>query len=225
MPFVKRGAGTPRRRAMSRPAIGRADRRAAQPRCRDPVAGRAGARPAAPRRSRRSRRRSPARPVPRVREAIMTALMRIGDEASVRALLPYLRSEDAGQRAAAIEALQALPDAIAPFMTALLADGDSDVRILATELARNMPAAHATALLCRPDRARAASQCLRRRDRCAGRGRHPRCCSGAAALRANVLPGRRSCRSRSRSRSLGFRARKARPDGTSAGDRTASGPS
>src|ERR1700722_3912161 len=44
--------------------------------------------------------------VPRVREAIMTALMRIGDEASVQALLPYLRSEDAGQRAAAIEALQ-----------------------------------------------------------------------------------------------------------------------
>ena len=87
--------------------------------------------------------------VARVREAIMTALMRVGDEASVMALLPYLRSQDAAQRAASIEALQALPEAILPFMAALLADSDSDVRILATELARNMPAADATQILCR----------------------------------------------------------------------------
>ena len=86
--------------------------------------------------------------VPRVREAMMTALMRVGDDASVRALLPYLRSQDAYQRAAAIEALQALPAAIAPFMAALLGDTDADVRILATELARNMPARETTGLLC-----------------------------------------------------------------------------
>ena len=85
--------------------------------------------------------------VPRVREAIMTALMRVGDEASVKALLPYLRSEDAGQRASAIEALQTLPEVISRFMTSLLADSDSDVRLLATELARNMPAPEATRLL------------------------------------------------------------------------------
>jgi HEAT repeat protein len=84
----------------------------------------------------------------RVREAIITALMRIGNAASVEAPVPYLRSQDAGQRAAAIEALQALPHEISPFLTALLADGDSDVRILATELARNLPAAEATRLLC-----------------------------------------------------------------------------
>jgi len=90
----------------------------------------------------------PGEAVPRVREAIMTALMRTGDEASVRALLPCLRSEDAGQRSAAIEALQALPEVIGPFLTALLADADSDVRLLATELALNMPAAQATELLC-----------------------------------------------------------------------------
>jgi hypothetical protein len=36
----------------------------------------------------------------------MTALMRIGSTASVEALLPHLRSQDAGQRAAAIEALR-----------------------------------------------------------------------------------------------------------------------
>ena len=87
-------------------------------------------------------------PIPRVREAIMTALIRIGNAASIEVLSPYLRSQDAGVRAAAIEALQALPEAIAPFMPALLNDGDSDVRLLATELARNMEAPHATRLLC-----------------------------------------------------------------------------
>lgn len=87
-------------------------------------------------------------PVPRVREAIMTALIRIGNAASIEAILPYLRSQDAGLRAAAIEALQALPDAIGPFMASLLSDSDSDVRLLATELARNMEASKATRLLC-----------------------------------------------------------------------------
>jgi HEAT repeat protein len=86
--------------------------------------------------------------VARVREGIMTALVRVGDEASVRALLPYLRSQDAGQRATAIEALQALPEAIMPFMAALLGDKDTDVRILATELTRNMAAKDANRLLC-----------------------------------------------------------------------------
>ena len=86
--------------------------------------------------------------VPRVREAIMTALMRIGNEESVKALLPYLREQDAARRGAAIEALQALPDATAPFLSALLHDADSDVRILAVELVRTMPAAEATRLLC-----------------------------------------------------------------------------
>jgi HEAT repeat protein len=86
--------------------------------------------------------------VARVREAIMTALIRVADEPSVMALLPYIRSQDAAQRAASIEALQALPEAILPFMATLLADSDSDVRLLATELARNMPAAVATRILC-----------------------------------------------------------------------------
>jgi HEAT repeat protein len=83
----------------------------------------------------------------RVREAIMTALMRVGDGASVQTLLPYLRAQDAAQRSAAIETLQALPAAVLPFMTALLADADADVRILAAELARNMPADQATRIL------------------------------------------------------------------------------
>jgi HEAT repeat protein len=86
--------------------------------------------------------------VPRVREAIMTALMRTGDAASVEAIVPYLRSQDAGLRAAAIEALQGLPSAIAPFMAPLFSDPDSDVRLLAAELARNMNGSEATRLLC-----------------------------------------------------------------------------
>jgi HEAT repeat protein len=85
--------------------------------------------------------------VPRVREAIITTLMRIGDQASAQALLPYLRVQDAGVRIAAIEALQAMPDSTAPFMTSLFKDSDSDVRILATELVRNMPVDAATSLL------------------------------------------------------------------------------
>jgi HEAT repeat protein len=86
-------------------------------------------------------------PNPRVREALMTALMRVGDKASVQALLPYLRAQDAAQRSAAIETLQALPEAVSPFMATLLGDADPDVRILATELVRNMPAEQATRIL------------------------------------------------------------------------------
>ena len=41
------------------------------------------------------------------------------------------------------------PRRLAPFMATLLADTDADVRILATELARNMPAEDATRVLCR----------------------------------------------------------------------------
>lgn len=85
--------------------------------------------------------------IPRVREAIITALMRIGNQASVQALLPYLRAQNAGMRTAAIDALQTMPDAISPFMTSLFSDADSDVRILAAELVRKMSADNATALL------------------------------------------------------------------------------
>jgi len=83
-----------------------------------------------------------------VQEALITALMRIGDEASVMALLPYLRSREPSLRSAVIEALQALPSAVLPFMASLLGDSDSDVRILATELARTLPEAETTRLLC-----------------------------------------------------------------------------
>ena len=83
-----------------------------------------------------------------------------------------------GQRAAAIEALQAMPAAILPFMDALLGDGDSDVRILATELARNLPAATPPAF-CAHVSPRDASECLRGGDRSPGGGRDARRASGA----------------------------------------------
>lgn len=90
----------------------------------------------------------PSEQVARVRDAIMTALMCVGNDASVQAILPSLRSQDAGLRAAAIEALQAMPQAVFPFISALFEDDDSDVRLLATELVRNMPAPEASRTLC-----------------------------------------------------------------------------
>ena len=112
----------------------------------------------------------------------MTALMRTGDAASVEALLPYLRSQDAGLRAAAVEALQALPDAVSPFIAQLLQDNDIDVRILASELARNMVAADATQVLCRV----------------LEREQHPNVCAAAIEVLAEVgtrdaVPALRSC--------------------------------
>jgi HEAT repeat protein len=123
--------------------------------------------------------------IPRVREAMMTALMRVGDEASIAALLPYLRSREASERAAAVEALQALPEAISPFMQALLGDADSDIRILAAELARNMPGADATRLLC---------GVLEREQ-------HPNVCAAAIEVLAEVgtpdaIPALRACAER-----------------------------
>jgi HEAT repeat protein len=124
-------------------------------------------------------------PVPRVREAIMTALLRIGDAASVEAILPYLRSQDAGLRAAAVEALQALPAAIAPFLAQLFSDPEPDVRMLAAELARKMKASDATRLLCD----------------LIGREQHPNVCAAAIDVLAEVgtpeaLPALEKCAAR-----------------------------
>ena len=56
--------------------------------------------------------------------------------------------------------------AISPFMAALLDDGDSDVRILATELARNMPAAEATTCCARCSSTSSIPMSARRRSMC-----------------------------------------------------------
>ncbi|HEV7371189.1 HEAT repeat domain-containing protein [Arenibaculum sp.] len=87
-------------------------------------------------------------PDPTVREAILSSLVGHHDPRTAQALLPLLRSQDAGLRNGASEALQAMPDAVRPHLPGLLADDDPDVRILAADLARGLPAREASALLC-----------------------------------------------------------------------------
>jgi hypothetical protein len=74
----------------------------------------------------------------RVREAIFTSLATMNTEASVEAILPYLRSDEATIRIGALDALRAMPQAAASHVAALLRDVDADVRILACDLAREV---------------------------------------------------------------------------------------
>jgi HEAT repeat protein len=78
--------------------------------------------------------------VPRVREAIFTALAKIGSSESAAIALPYLRSDDASLRTAALDALRAMPAAAAGHLPQLMTDSDADVRLLACEIARVLPA-------------------------------------------------------------------------------------
>jgi HEAT repeat protein len=85
--------------------------------------------------------------VPRVREAIFTALAKIGSSESAAVALPYLRSENASLRTAALDALRAMPAAAAGHLPQLMTDNDADVRLLACELARVLPANEASRTL------------------------------------------------------------------------------
>lgn len=69
-----------------------------------------------------------------VREALFNSLGQIASDAAVQALLPLLRTEDAGLRNGAIEALAAMPQMVAPCVDRLLLDPDADVRIFAVNL-------------------------------------------------------------------------------------------
>jgi HEAT repeat protein len=73
-----------------------------------------------------------------VRDVILTSLTRRGDAVAVATLVAALRSEDAARRNEAIEAMKALPDEVAPVMGALLADPDSDVRIMAVNVLESL---------------------------------------------------------------------------------------
>jgi HEAT repeat protein len=84
-----------------------------------------------------------------VREAIFTALARIASSESVLAVLPYVRSDNANLRTGALDTLRAMPELTKPHMPALLADPDSDVRLLACDLARVMTGDEVPQLLCR----------------------------------------------------------------------------
>jgi HEAT repeat protein len=85
--------------------------------------------------------------VPRVREAIFTALAKIGTPEAAAAVLPYLRLDDAAQRTAALDALKAMPSAAGGHLPRLLGDADPDVRLLACEIARNLRADEASGML------------------------------------------------------------------------------
>jgi HEAT repeat protein len=84
----------------------------------------------------------------RVREAIFTALARIGSAESAKAVLPYMRLDDANTRAGAMDALRAMPDACRPYLPELLADPDPDVRLLVCDLARDAGGADGPRWLC-----------------------------------------------------------------------------
>lgn len=73
-----------------------------------------------------------------VRTVAMISLTEIGTETAVQGLMEYLRSEEAGLRNEAIEAMQQLPDTVAPIMSDLLRDPDSDVRIFAVNILESL---------------------------------------------------------------------------------------
>lgn len=85
--------------------------------------------------------------VPRVREAIFTTLAKIGTPEAASVVLPYLRSDDAALRTAALDALRAMPSAAGGHLAQLLRDADPDVRLLACEIARSLPADEANRAL------------------------------------------------------------------------------
>jgi HEAT repeat protein len=84
----------------------------------------------------------------RVREAMFTRLAKAATPEAVSAVLPHLRSGDAGVRTGALDALRAMPQAVEPHLEGLLADADPDVRLLACEIVREMSGPKATSLLC-----------------------------------------------------------------------------
>ncbi len=73
-----------------------------------------------------------------VREVIFTALRTLGNENVVKGLIPFLKSEDAALRNGVIEILRTLPDAMGHHVEGLLKDDNSDVRIFAVDILREI---------------------------------------------------------------------------------------
>lgn len=78
-------------------------------------------------------------PCASVRTTLLTSLIRLKSPDVACALLPLLRDEDVGLRNDVVEALQEMPDEVAPFIDGLLKDADSDVRILAILVISALP--------------------------------------------------------------------------------------
>jgi HEAT repeat protein len=71
---------------------------------------------------------------PSVRAVLFTTLIQLQSPGVAARLADLLRSDDVPLRNAAIEALQEMPDAVAPHFERLLADEDSDLRIFAVNI-------------------------------------------------------------------------------------------
>jgi HEAT repeat protein len=84
----------------------------------------------------------------RVREAMLTSLSRHATAESLDAVIGLLRSDSANLRNGALDALRIMAGAAPELLPRLLRDEDADVRILSCELARSLPSAEATRLLC-----------------------------------------------------------------------------
>lgn len=69
-----------------------------------------------------------------VREVLLTSLTCIGDGVAIDALVNCLRSEDAGLRNEAIEAMAKLAEPVARIIEQLLQDRDSDIRLFAINI-------------------------------------------------------------------------------------------
>ncbi len=82
-------------------------------------------------------------PAVSVRSVIMTSLIQSRSRAVVEGLARHLRSENTALRNEAIEALQDMPEQIAPYMETLLSDPESDVRIFAVNILSVLPDARA----------------------------------------------------------------------------------
>ena len=78
-------------------------------------------------------------PDPRVRDALFGSLIDIGGTLVAQLLAPFIRSDDAGLRGGAIEALKHLVSDAALVLDVLMSDPDTDVRILAIEITRAWP--------------------------------------------------------------------------------------
>jgi len=78
---------------------------------------------------------------PGVRDALFRSLVTIGGPPAAKLVQRLLRSDDAGLRGGAIEALKRLGEDAVPVLDILLDDPDSDVRLLAIEVTRAWPSA------------------------------------------------------------------------------------
>jgi HEAT repeat protein len=74
-----------------------------------------------------------------VRSIILTGLIIHRSPAVVVGLLPLLSGDDANLRNGAIEALQQMPDEVAPHVESMLTAADSDVRIFAINVLAALP--------------------------------------------------------------------------------------